>query len=376
MGRLLVCLSLTALALVFAASAHAGDPLLSSPKQTTTTTVTSTVSKTTQKTTAPITKTTQKAAPVTNTADKATAPAKQAPQKGTVAKTTQKAAAPVTRITEKAASGTRATSAITNRVSRTTTKTVERVAKTTAPVVKTVEKTTAPVVATAKKTTQSVANTAKKTTAPVIETIGKTTASAVETIGKTTAPVVETIGKTTAPVVETIRRTTVPIAGAPEPIATSRVQPTTTSSKGTATDRATVADRPATLNAATRPAPRVHGDGRPNRTMQGSADAAAPEFPSSQAVGLFLENYSAVDAGPAVGSGTARPRWLDTNRVPSAPSGGGASGSASAVGFFFGLFAALLAAFSVAAPRLSRWLRLTPDLRRPPLFISLLERPG
>jgi hypothetical protein len=364
-GRLLVCLSLTALALVFAASAHAGDPLLSSPKQTTTTTVTSTVSKTTQKTTAPITKTTQKAAPVTNTADKATAPAKQAPQKGTVAKTTQKAAAPVTRITEKAASGTRATSAITNRVSRTTTKTVERVAKTTAPVVKTVEKTTAPVVATAKKTTQSVANTAKKTTAPVVEAIGKTT-----------APVVETIGKTTAPVVETIRRTTVPIAGAPEPIATSRVQPTTTSSKGTATDRATVADRPATLNAATRPAPRVHGDGRPNRTMQGSADAAAPEFPSSQAVGLFLENYSAVDAGPAVGSGTARPRWLDTNRVPSAPSGGGASGSASAVGFFFGLFAALLAAFSVAAPRLSRWLRLTPDLRRPPLFISLLERPG
>jgi hypothetical protein len=25
---------------------------------------------------------------------------------------------------------------------------------------------------------------------------------------------------------------------------------------------------------------------------------------------------------------------------------------------------------------LSRWLRLTPDLRRPPLFISILERPG
>ena len=61
---------------------------------------------------------------------------------------------------------------------------------------------------------------------------------------------------------------------------------------------------------------------------------------------------------------------------------GGPSGG-SAMGLAFGilaaacfLFAALLAALSLAAQRLSRWLRLTPDLWRPLLFVSPLERPG
>jgi hypothetical protein len=43
---------------------------------------------------------------------------------------------------------------------------------------------------------------------------------------------------------------------------------------------------------------------------------------------------------------------------------------------FFGFFAALLAAVALAAQRLSRWLRLTPDLWRPLLIVSALERPG
>jgi hypothetical protein len=42
----------------------------------------------------------------------------------------------------------------------------------------------------------------------------------------------------------------------------------------------------------------------------------------------------------------------------------------------FGLFAALLAASALAAQRLIRWLRITPDLWRPLLIVSPLERPG
>jgi hypothetical protein len=42
----------------------------------------------------------------------------------------------------------------------------------------------------------------------------------------------------------------------------------------------------------------------------------------------------------------------------------------------FGLFAALLAAASLAAQSLIRWLRITPDLWRSLLIVSQLERPG
>jgi len=58
----------------------------------------------------------------------------------------------------------------------------------------------------------------------------------------------------------------------------------------------------------------------------------------------------------------------------------GAGGSGGVAGAppltFFGLFAALVAALGLAAQRLSRWLRLAPDLVRPPLLASVLERPG
>jgi hypothetical protein len=96
---------------------------------------------------------------------------------------------------------------------------------------------------------------------------------------------------------------------------------------------------------------------------------------SSPLASLLFAGSSSVDAGAPGGSGAARPQIVDAKPFPSVPSGGGASGSVSPLAFFFGIFAAL-AALSVAAQGLSRWIRLTPDLRRPPEFISLLERPG
>jgi hypothetical protein len=58
----------------------------------------------------------------------------------------------------------------------------------------------------------------------------------------------------------------------------------------------------------------------------------------------------------------------------SLPDGGGTAGLSQLT--LFGLFAAILAAIALAAQRLSRWLRLTPDLCRPLLIVSALERPG
>jgi hypothetical protein len=50
--------------------------------------------------------------------------------------------------------------------------------------------------------------------------------------------------------------------------------------------------------------------------------------------------------------------------------------AASAAGSGYEIPAALLAALILVAPRLGRRLRLTPDLRRPPLYLPALENPG
>jgi len=62
--------------------------------------------------------------------------------------------------------------------------------------------------------------------------------------------------------------------------------------------------------------------------------------------------------------------------APFASPDGSGSAAPPPLAFFFGLFAALVAAVGLAAQRLSRWLRLAPDLCRPPLYVSVLERPG
>jgi hypothetical protein len=71
---------------------------------------------------------------------------------------------------------------------------------------------------------------------------------------------------------------------------------------------------------------------------------------------------------------SVRPALPD--RAPAVSSGGSGSAGAPPLIYFFGLFAALAAAVALAAQRLSRWLRLSPDLCRPPLHIAVLERPG
>jgi hypothetical protein len=77
------------------------------------------------------------------------------------------------------------------------------------------------------------------------------------------------------------------------------------------------------------------------------------------------------DAGTVEASGNTP----DLPQVPSLP-GALATAAASAVGFGFELPAAVLAALLLVALRLSRLLRLPPDLWRPPAYASLIDRPG
>jgi hypothetical protein len=62
-------------------------------------------------------------------------------------------------------------------------------------------------------------------------------------------------------------------------------------------------------------------------------------------------------------------------QLPSLPSALVAA-AASAVGSGYEIPAAILAALLLAAPRLGRRLRPTPDLRRPPFRLALIENPG
>jgi hypothetical protein len=98
-----------------------------------------------------------------------------------------------------------------------------------------------------------------------------------------------------------------------------------------------------------------------------SLPTAAREIASSATPAAVDDRH-----GPAratVASGSPQPGLLGST------SGSGSAG-APRLTFFFGLFAALAAVIAQAAQRLSRWLRLSPDLCRPPLFVSVLERPG
>jgi hypothetical protein len=66
---------------------------------------------------------------------------------------------------------------------------------------------------------------------------------------------------------------------------------------------------------------------------------------------------------------------LGLPELPSLPSALG-SVAASAAGAGPEIPAAILAVMLLVASRLGRLLRLTPDLGRPPLYVSALERPG
>jgi hypothetical protein len=361
---LAVAFVVAALGLVFAGSAQAGDPLGSL--------TTASSNDTVEKAAAPVTKTVEKAnTPATRTVEKTGASAREtvdrtaAPAKRTVEKTAapatrtvEKTAAPVTRTVERTVTRTKetvekTTGPVTRTVDRTVTRTKETVDRTAAPIVKTVERVAAPAT-----------ETVEKTFAPVAKTLDDTTTSVAKTLEDKAAPIAQVVDKTLAPLVETVEGTAAPIGGeaAPTRTAATRVAPSS--------------DRPADPSAGTyvaaRPAPPEGAGFAPHETTQPSA-VSPPHIPATALV-PFAAPGSDV-AGDQ--SGAARARTLQPGSAPSVPAGGaGSSGGISPLTFFFGIFAALIAALSVAAQRLSRWIRLTPDLRRPPSFISLLERPG
>ena len=99
-----------------------------------------------------------------------------------------------------------------------------------------------------------------------------------------------------------------------------------------------------------------------------------PSLPTAARETASSAAPAAVDDRQGPARVTVASGWPQRGLLGSA-SGSGSTG-APPLTFFFGLFAALAAVIALAAQRPSRWLRLSPDLGRPPLFVSVLERPG
>ena len=259
------------------------------------------------------------------------------------------------------------------------TNTVEQAA---APVVTKVEAATAPVAHAAEATVASGVDVVEQTAAPVVEKVAQ---PLVEKVAQAAAPVVENVAQTAAPATPT--KSTVPAEKAPTTAGAAASE-----TEGAALEVSTsgsdltqaLAQSPAPVPP-TAPTTRTFGLNAPTPTMHdvvaSGVEARHPSLPvAPPSLRTSTPLLSAGDIAPASAVGKTRSPVaanvpLPGERSPGVPHEG--SGSAGPSPFsYIGFFAALLAAVALAAQRLSRWLRLTPDLLGPPPLISILERPG
>jgi hypothetical protein len=93
--------------------------------------------------------------------------------------------------------------------------------------------------------------------------------------------------------------------------------------------------------------------------------------PSLSALGTTSAGVAHHSAAGATNDAPSLPGLPDRGSAFGAPGAAGGSGLTGS-----GLLAALIALSLLAAPRLGRRLRPTPDRRSSPAFVLLLERPG
>ena len=198
---------------------------------------------------------------------------------------------------------------------------------------------------------EPVAATVEETSAPVTKTVAETLAPVTKTVEETTAPVTKTVEETVAPVTKTVEETVAPVTKTED---AKPVGPASSFARATPCD-ASSRERAGLVNDACG-APSLERAGLLNRTVINPATRAVPPASGTGATTALLSERGPMAPGPSL------------------PAGSGVA-SATSPSHFFGLFAALVALAVLAAPGMSRWLRLLSD-RVPLPYIVLLERPG